>query len=64
VNRDQFPDWADRIQYWDVHDLDVATADQALPEIHQRVRALAADLAAFERVGTAGWWRPAHRDML
>ena len=27
----QFPQWADRIQYWHVNDLDCATADEALP---------------------------------
>lgn len=35
--REQFPDWEDRITYWGVHDLDVAPAEAALPEIERRV---------------------------
>lgn len=28
-----FPHWVDRVEYWDVHDLDVHTPEQALPEL-------------------------------
>jgi protein-tyrosine phosphatase len=35
-----FPLWADRIEYWHVHDLDVSEADEALPEIERLVEAL------------------------
>jgi protein-tyrosine phosphatase len=40
----QFSDWADRIEYWDVDDLDCATPDVALPYLEHRVRALVARL--------------------
>lgn len=36
----RFPDWVERVEYWEVHDLDCATADEALPELEQRVREL------------------------
>ena len=32
LNR-QFPDWPDRVRYWHVHDLDLATGEQATAEI-------------------------------
>lgn len=38
------PAWADRITYWHVHDLDVATPEQALPEIEGLVRGLVQEL--------------------
>jgi len=37
---DQFPAWADRIEYWAVDDLDCATADEALPVCESCVRSL------------------------
>ena len=42
----RWPDWAERVEYWAVHDLDFATPDQALPEIEGRVEGLIARLAA------------------
>ena len=44
--RDQFPDWADRITYWDVHDLDFAGPEAALPENEQKIFALVDAAAA------------------
>ncbi|NPV08323.1 MAG: low molecular weight phosphatase family protein [Anaerolineae bacterium] len=41
-----FPLWADRIQYWHVHDLDVSEADEALPQIERLVEELIEDLRA------------------
>ena len=38
--RQQFPEWEERIEYWEVHDLDVATADEALPLLRQHVESL------------------------
>ena len=35
-----FPFWANRIQYWEEHDIDVAPAEEALPEIEKKVIAL------------------------
>jgi len=45
----QFPDWADRIEYWHVDDLDCATAAEALPVCQQNMQALVERLAAAER---------------
>ena len=36
----RFPAWADRIEYWHIHDLDGAEPDVALLELEGRVRAL------------------------
>ena len=40
----QFPAWADRVEYWHVSDLDCASAEQALAEIEQHVRAFIGQL--------------------
>jgi protein-tyrosine phosphatase len=40
----QFPAWADRVEYWHVSDLDSTSAEQALAEIEQRVRAFIGQL--------------------
>jgi protein-tyrosine phosphatase len=45
----QFPGWAERIEYWHVDDIDCATADQALPMCETCVEALVERLAASER---------------
>ena len=44
--RQAFPEWENRVIYWDVHDLDWAPPDQALAEIEQLVRGIVADLGA------------------
>ena len=31
------PEWADRIDYWAVHDIDCAHPDDALPQIEKQV---------------------------
>jgi protein-tyrosine phosphatase len=36
----RFPEWADRVEYWQVPDLDRAAAAEALADIDSRVRAL------------------------
>jgi protein-tyrosine phosphatase len=41
----QFPAWAERIDYWHVHDKDFAMPEEAVPEIETRVQALLRDLA-------------------
>jgi len=43
--RARHPDWAERIEYWDIHDINVAPAEQMLAEIDRRVRALVDELA-------------------
>jgi protein-tyrosine phosphatase len=40
----QFPDWPNRVHYWHVHDLDLATGEQATAEIERLVAALIASL--------------------
>jgi protein-tyrosine phosphatase len=45
---DQFPNWADRIQYWHVDDIDCATADEALPICQSLIEALVDRLAAAD----------------
>lgn len=35
-----FPDWAGKVEYWHVHDLNQAPAAEALAEIERQVRAL------------------------
>ena len=40
------PQWADRVRYWHVHDLDKAPATDALPELDRLVNGLIAELAA------------------
>jgi protein-tyrosine phosphatase len=39
------PSWSDRVEYWHVHDLDCAPAEQALAVLEREVRAVAARLA-------------------
>lgn len=40
----QFPDWSERVEYWDVDDLDCAGPEQALPYLENCVRRLVARL--------------------
>jgi len=49
--REQFPAWADRIEYWHVDDIDCATADEALPICQSCIQALVDRLIAAERKG-------------
>jgi protein-tyrosine phosphatase len=30
-----FPDWVDRIEYWNVHDLDAGTPDRVVPDLER-----------------------------
>ena len=43
---EQFPKWADTIQYWHVDDMDCATADESLPICEARVKFLVKTLLA------------------
>jgi protein-tyrosine-phosphatase len=45
----QFPDWADRVEYWHVDDVDCAPPDEALPVLEQHVRDLASRLLGAAR---------------
>jgi len=40
----QYPVWANRVEYWRVSDLDCASAEHALSEIERHVRALIGQL--------------------
>jgi hypothetical protein len=37
---ENFPRWANKIEYWSVHDVDEAPADEALPQIERELYAL------------------------
>ena len=41
-----YPEWADGIRYWRVHDLDVTDAESALSSLEQAVRSLVEELSA------------------
>src|SRR5437868_616021 len=41
----RFPAWAERIEYWHIHDIDFAEPDQALTELEKQVRQLIESLA-------------------
>ncbi len=40
----QFPAWPDRVRYWHIHDLDLATGEQATAEIEELVVELISQL--------------------
>jgi protein-tyrosine phosphatase len=46
---EQFPAWADRIEYWHVDDIDCAAPEETLPACEAGVKALVERLAAEER---------------
>lgn len=46
--REQFPDWANSVEYWQVDDLDCAGPEEALPVLDQEVRALVDRLRTAE----------------
>lgn len=43
-----FPHWEQRIEYWEVHDLDVAPADETLPHLRWHIDSLIERLQALE----------------
>lgn len=49
-----YPGWEDRVIYWHIHDLDQASAEQALGEIESLVRGLVEELAADRGQATLG----------
>ncbi len=40
------PEWADRIEYWAMHDIDCAQPEEVLPLIEEKVRLLVRELAS------------------
>lgn len=45
----RFPGWEDRVEYWQIHDLDLASAEEALNAIEDHVRDLIHRLSTQER---------------
>jgi protein-tyrosine phosphatase len=43
--RERFSEWVDRIEYWNIHDIDVATPAAALPLLEHAVSQLVSELA-------------------
>ena len=46
---EQFPEWADRVQYWHIDDLDCASADESLPTCESCVKFLVETLLAEQK---------------
>ena len=42
--RDSFPGWENRIEYWSIHDIDVAQPDVALLDLQDQIRKLITEL--------------------
>jgi protein-tyrosine phosphatase len=49
---ERFPAWTEHVQFWHVHDLDVATPEEALPLIRKEVLDLVARLRSADIAGT------------
>jgi protein-tyrosine phosphatase len=45
----RFPAWQDRVEFWEVHDLDCATADDAIPHLEREVLGLLDRLSGVSR---------------
>ena len=41
----QFPEWLERVEFWDIHDVDCAEASEAIPALETHVLALLARIA-------------------
>ncbi len=41
----RFETFADRVEYWDIHDIDASTPEEQLPLLHAQVRSLITELA-------------------
>jgi protein-tyrosine phosphatase len=41
----RFETFADRVEYWDIHDIDASTPEEQLPLLHAQVRSLVTELA-------------------
>jgi protein-tyrosine phosphatase len=45
----RFPDWHDRVEYWEVHDLDFAGPDITIPHLERQIHALSDRLACVAK---------------
>ena len=43
----RFDKFTDRVEYWDIHDIDASTPDIQLPLLHAKVRQLVTELVGF-----------------
>ncbi len=43
----RYPEWAERVRYWRIYDVDVTTADAGLAAIEEAVQALLSELSAL-----------------
>lgn len=43
----RFDRFADRVEYWDIHDVDASTPEEQLPLLHAKVRQLVTELVGF-----------------
>jgi len=50
-----FPEWVNKVVYWHVHDIDVAEAEETLPQIETRTVALVSQLACGVAPGKMDW---------
>ena len=48
---DRHPVWTEQVEFWDVHDVDEATPEEALPQIEQAVLGLIARLKSSNTAG-------------
>ena len=48
---EQFPDWANRVEYWHIDDLDCAEPEEALPLLETQVRRLVDRLGNGHKAG-------------
>jgi protein-tyrosine phosphatase len=46
-----FPAWSDRVEYWDIDDIDFAKPQEALPLLESKLHALRKRLACSSRIG-------------
>lgn len=49
-----FPEWEDRIEFWEIHDLDVATPEQAIPLLKYKVEELFGTMR-YQETGVLTW---------
>ena len=50
---EQFPSWVDRVEYWQIDDLDCAAPEEALPALQAKVRELVERLQAADERSAA-----------
>ena len=46
---DSFPSWSDKVEYWNVHDVDVTPVNETLPQIERQLQLLTQRLSEGKR---------------